>query len=230
MEASSYGPGAVPGPGVGREADVAPAPSVDPTAGRTAGFWEPANPAPLGLAGFAATTMMLSLVNGNLLSPRGLGPVLALALAYGGIAQLLAGMWEFRTGNTFGAVAFSSYGAFWISFFALLHIVPAGLITPHALSAYLWIWGGFTFYMFIASLRTTGAVALVLLLLWITFFLLAIGDMGSGHATWMHWGGYVGIATAAAAFYASFAQVMNSTFGRVVCPLFPLGARPAATP
>jgi succinate-acetate transporter protein len=173
--------------------------------------------------------MMLSLVNGNLISARGIGPVLALALAYGGIAQLLAGMWEFRTGNTFGAVAFTSYGAFWISFFILLHVVPVALITPHALSAYLWIWGGFTFYMFIASLRTTGAVALVLLLLWITYFLLAICDMGSGHATVTHWGGYVGIATAAAAFYASFAQVVNSTFGRVVCPLFPLAARPAAT-
>src|SRR5204863_8383904 len=140
--------------GARREADVAPAPSVDPTAGRAAGFWEPANPAPLGLAGFAATTMMLSLINGNLISPRGVGPVLALALAYGGIAQLLAGMWEFRTGNTFGAVAFSSFGAFWISFFILLRVVPAPLITSHALSAYLWIWGGFTFYMFFASLRT----------------------------------------------------------------------------
>ena len=122
MEASSYGPGAVPGPGVGREADVAPARPVDPTAGRTAGFWEPANPAPLGLAGFAATTMMLSLVNGNLISTAGgSAPSWALALAYGGIAQLLAGMWEFRTGNTFGAVAFSSFGAFWLSFFFLLH-------------------------------------------------------------------------------------------------------------
>lgn len=112
MEASSYGPGAVPGPGVGREADVAPARPVDTTAGRTAGFWEPANPAPLGLAGFAATTMMLSLVNANLISIAGLGVVLGLALAYGGVVQLLAGMWEFRTGNTFGAVAFSSYGGF----------------------------------------------------------------------------------------------------------------------
>jgi succinate-acetate transporter protein len=209
---------------------VAPAPSVDPTAGRTAGFWEPANPAPLGLAGFAATTMMLSLINGNLISARGVGTVLALAIAYGGVAQLLAGMWEFRTGNTFGAVAFSSYGAFWISLFFLLKVVPAGLITPHALSAYLWIWGGFTLYMFVASLRTTAAVALVFLLLWITYFLLAIGDMGSGHATVTHWGGYVGIATAAAAFYASFAQVTNSTFGRVVLPIIPLVGRPAARP
>ena len=233
MEASSYGPGAVPGPGVGREADVAPAPVTtrDPTAGRTAGFWEPANPAPLGLAGFAATTMMLSLVNGNLISPGGLGAVLALALAYGGVIQLLAGMWEFRTGNTFGAVAFSSYGGFWLSLFFLIKFFPLTFLhDPHGISAYLWIWGGFTFYMFIASLRTTGAVALVLLLLWITFFLLAIGDMGSLHPTWTHWGGYVGIATAAAAFYASFAQVVNSTFDRVVCPLFPLATRPAAVP
>jgi succinate-acetate transporter protein len=227
MEASGYGPGARP---VGREADVAPAPSPDPTAGRGAGLWEPANPAPLGLAGFAATTMLLSLINGNLVSAKGIGVVLGLAIAYGGLAQLLAGMWEFRTGNTFGAVAFSSYGAFWISFYFILKVVPSGAVTPHAVSAYLWIWGGFTLYMFVASLRTTGAIALVLLLLAITFFLLAIGDMGSGHTTITHIGGYVGIATAVAAFYASFAQVANSTFGRVVLPLFPLASRPAARP
>jgi succinate-acetate transporter protein len=231
MEASSYGPGARP---VGREADVAPAsatptPSADPTAGKTAGFWEPANPAPLGLAGFAATTMMLSLINANLISPLGAGAVLGLALAYGGTVQLLAGMWEFRTGNTFGAVAFSSYGGFWLSLFFLIKFFPATFIhDPHGMSAYLWIWGGFTLYMFFASLRTTGAIALVFLLLWITYFLLAIGDMGSTSATVTHWGGYVGIATAAAAYYASFAQVINSTFGRVVLPLVPLAVRPAA--
>jgi succinate-acetate transporter protein len=231
MEASSYGAGGGP---VRREADVAPAAAVpptsaDPTAGRTAGVWEPANPAPLGLAGFAATTMMLSLINGNLISPLGAGAVLGLALAYGGTVQLLAGMWEFRTGNTFGAVAFSSYGGFWLSLFVLIKFFPTTFLhDPHAISAYLWIWGGFTLYMFVASLRTTGAVALVFLLLWITYFLLAIGDMGSLHPTVTHWGGYVGIATAAAAFYASFAQVVNSTFGRVVLPLVPLAARPAA--
>lgn len=224
MEASSYPPGGGP---VRREADVAPAPPVAPTTGRPAAIWEPANPAPLGLAAFAATTMMLSLVNGNLISPVGVGAVLGLALAYGGTVQLLAGMWEFRTGNTFGAVAFSSYGGFWLSLFFFVQLYPTAFAhDPHAVSAYLWIWGGFTFYMFIASLRTTGAVALVFLLLWITYFLLAIGNMGSLHATWTHWGGYVGIATAAAAFYASFAQVINSTFGRVVLPLVPLAGRP----
>jgi succinate-acetate transporter protein len=175
--------------------------------------------------------MMLSLVNANLISLLGVGAVLGLALAYGGVVQLLAGMWEFRTGNTFGAVAFSSYGGFWLSLFFLIKLFPGTFLhDPHAVAAYLWIWGGFTLYMFVASLRTTGAVALVFLLLWITYFLLAIGDMGSLHPTWTHWGGYVGIATAAAAFYASFAQVTNSTFGRVVLPIFPLARRPAATP
>jgi succinate-acetate transporter protein len=184
--------------------------------------WTPADPGPLGLAGFAGTTFVLSLMNSNLVSDKGIGAVLALALAYGGLAQLLAGMWEFRTGNTFGAVAFSSFGAFWISFFFLVRVVPASLVTPHALSAYLWMWGIFTTYMFIASLRTTGAVAMVFLLLAVTFILLAIGDMGSGHKSITHAGGYVGLATAAAAWYASFAAVLNSTFGRVLAPVFPL--------
>ena len=108
--------------GGAREADVAPAPAADPYAGRTAG-WTPANPAPLGLAGFAATTFMLSMINADLVSHSsgGLPAFLALALAYGGIAQLIAGIWEFRTGNTFGAVAFCSYGAFWISFYFLVN-------------------------------------------------------------------------------------------------------------
>jgi uncharacterized protein len=184
--------------------------------------WTPADPGPLGLAGFAGTTMILSLINGHLISARGIGVVLGLAIAYGGLAQLLAGMWEFRTGNTFGAVAFTSFGAFWISFYVILKVVPAALITPHAVSAYLWMWGGFTAYMFVASLRTTGAIALVFFLLTATFFLLAIGDMDSGHTTATKWGGYVGIATAAAAFYASFAAVVNSTYGRVILPVFPL--------
>jgi succinate-acetate transporter protein len=174
------------------------------------------------LAGFAGTTFVLSVINANLVSAKGVGTVLALALAYGGIAQLLAGMWEFRTGNTFGAVAFSSYGAFWISFFLLLRVVPATAITPHAVSLYLWMWAIFTAYMFLASLRTTAAIALVLVLLTAAFILLAIGDMGSGHPTITHWGGYVGIATAIAAWYASFAAVINSTFGRIMLPVIPL--------
>ena len=186
--------------------------------------WTPANPAPLGLAGFAMTTFVLSMVNANIVNPEGTAGVLGLALAYGGIAQLLAGMWEFRTGNTFGAVAFSSYGAFWISFWAINVFYAKGL-TPdhagHALGLYLWAWAIFTAYMTVGALRVSGAVLLVFVLLTITFILLGIGNDG-GSATTLHWGGYIGIATAAAAWYASFGMVVNSTFGKPVVPLFPL--------
>jgi uncharacterized protein len=216
-------------PGGPREADVGPAP--DPTGGRSSG-WTPADPGPLGLAAFAGTTFVLSIFNANLVSPKGSGVVLGVAFAYGGLAQLLAGMWEFRTGNTFGAVAFSSFGAFWLSFFFLLRVTPASAVTANGLSVYLYMWAIFTTYMFVASLRTTGAVALVFLLLAVTFFLLAIGNasLAGGTATTngtIKLGGWFGLATAIAAWYASFAVVVNSTFGRVVLPVVPL-ARPAA--
>src|SRR6202011_1920013 len=116
--------------------------------------------APLGLAGFAMTTFVLSMINANWVSGTALPVVLGLALAYGGIAQLLAGMWEFRTGNTFGAVAFSSFGAFWISFFFIVQFsaktIPGAADLHNALAVYLYAWGIFTSYMFVASLRTTG--------------------------------------------------------------------------
>jgi len=189
----------------------------------TAG-WTPADPGPLGLAAFAMTTFVLSMFNAQLVSDAGEPVVLGLAFAYGGLAQLLAGMWEFRTGNTFGAVAFSSFGAFWISFFLLVtffapSIPPAD--AGHAIGLYLWAWAIFTTYMFIASLRPTGAVALVFFLLAITFVLLGIGNSG-GNEDITKIGGYVGLATAAAAWYASFAAVINSTFGRTVAPVMPL--------
>jgi uncharacterized protein len=215
-----------------READVAPAP--DPTGGRLAG-WTPADPGPLGLAAFAGTTFMLSLINAGLVGTHrlpggGLLPmVAALALAYGGVAQFTAGLWEFRTGNTFGAVAFCSYGAFWISFYFIVQSVGqnAPTVVFSGLGLYLWMWGIFTAYMFIASLRTTGAVALVFLLLAITFIILGIGNSslaGTASATngTIKLGGYLGIATAICAWYASFAAVINSTFGRVVAPVVPL--------
>jgi succinate-acetate transporter protein len=170
------------------------------------------------------TTFLLSLVNSNAIALRNITVVLPVAIAYGGIAQLLAGMWEFRTGNTFGAVAFSSFGAFWISYYFLVRVFPVNITKPlaHGVAAYLWAWAIFTAYMFLASLRTTGAVSLVFLLLVATYILLAIGVMGSGNLTITHWGGYIGIATAVAAWYASFAAVLNSTFGRVIAPVVPL--------
>jgi hypothetical protein len=223
MEAANIG---------GREADLAPA--ADPTGGRLAG-WSPADPGPLGLAAFAGTTFMLSLINAGLVGTHrlpggGLLPmVAALALAYGGIAQFTAGLWEFRTGNTFGAVAFCSYGAFWISFFFIVQSVGSNAPTEifSGLGLYLWMWGIFTTYMFIASLRTTGAVAIVFLLLAITFFILGIGNASLAGGTaatngTIKLGGWFGIATAIVAWYASFAAVVNSTFGRVVAPVMPL--------
>lgn len=199
-------------------------PQPPPPERESKGGWTPADPGPLGLAGFAMTTFVLSMFNAKLVGAGGEPVVLGLALAYGGIAQLLAGMWEFRTGNTFGAVAFSSYGAFWISFWALgvfyAPKIPAADV-GHAVGLYLWAWAIFTTYMFVASLRTTGAVAMVFFLLAITFILLGAGRSGA-HDNLVKWGGYVGLATAAVAWYASFAVVTNSTFGRTVLPVMPL--------
>ena len=200
----------------------------DPTRGEgdRASGWKPADPGPLGLGAFAMTTFVLSMFNSNLVDDKGLPVVLGLALAYGGIVQLIAGIWEFRTGNTFGAVAFCSFGAFWISFWAL-NVFYAKDITGnagHAVGVYLWAWAIFTAYMTIAALRVSGAVLLVFVLLTITFILLAIGASGA-HESLTHWGGYLGLATAAAAWYASAAAVTNSTFGRTVMPVYPLSGR-----
>jgi len=200
-------------------------PDIGREDGQPAVGWKPADPGPLGLAGFAMTTFVLSMFNSNLVNGKGVPVVLGLALAYGGIVQLLAGMWEFRNGNTFGAVAFSSFGGFWISFWALeaFYAKQIGGDAGHAVGLYLWAWAIFTAYMTVAAMRTSGAVLLVFVLLTATFVLLAIGETGA-HETVTHWGGYLGLATAAAAWYASFAAVTNSTFGRTVLPVVPLTA------
>jgi uncharacterized protein len=179
-----------------------------------------ADPAPLGLAGFALTTFVLSMFNAGLVGEAGEPVVLGLALAYGGVAQFLAGMWEFRKGNTFGATAFSSYGAFWISFWAFVTFFSDG-VPATAVGLYLIAWGIFTFYMWIASFRTNTAVMMVFLLLWITFVLLGIGDAADNSGI-TKLGGWFGLATAVAAWYASFAGVTNFTFGREIVPVRPL--------
>jgi succinate-acetate transporter protein len=203
-------------------------PRRDPPPGEVmqASVWKPADPGPLGLAGFAMTTFVLSMFNSNLVDDKGVPVVLALALAYGGIVQLIAGLWEFRTGNTFGAVAFCSYGAFWLSFWALnvFYAKDIGGNVGHSIGLYLWAWAIFTAYMTVAALRVNLAVLAVFALLTATFVLLAIGAVGA-HTTVTHWGGYVGLATAAVAWYASFAAVVNSTFERVVLPVMPLSKR-----
>src|SRR5437763_419005 len=185
-----------------------------------------ADPGPLGLAGFALTTFLLSMFNAHLVNTAGEPIVLGVALAYGGLAQLLAGMWEMRTGNTFGAVAFTSYGAFWLSFWAFSQFYADKITNPtsleHAVGLYLITWGIFTTYMFVASLRVSVAVAAVFILLAATFIILGIGNAG-GHTGIVKLGGYVGLATAIAAWYASFANVVNDTFKRIVLPVKHLG-------
>jgi succinate-acetate transporter protein len=151
--------------------------------------------------------------------------VLGLALFYGGLAQLLAGMWEFTKGNTFGALAFTSFGAFWMSFWYLLNHLPAGAAAndvDHAVGVYLLMWAIFTAYMTVAAMRTTGAVLAVFALLTLTFVALAIGWLDNHSTGWIHLGGWLGLITAAAAWYASFAGVTNSTFKRAVLPVVPL--------
>jgi uncharacterized protein len=184
-----------------------------------------ADPAPLGLAAFAMTTFALSIGNAKIWGP-GADAAVALALVYGGAVQLFAGMWEFVRKNTFGALAFSSYGAFWIAYYVFgkfVAVAPAD--APQAVGVFLLGWTIFTAYMLIPSLRVSAAVAAVFALLTVTFVLLTIGAFRT-QATVTQWGGYFGIATAAAAWYASFAGVVNETFKKAIIPTIPLSPAP----
>jgi uncharacterized protein len=186
-------------------------PAVPPTA----------DAAPLGLAAFAATTLFLSVVNADWISKAVQPGVLALALAFGGIAQLLAGMWEFRRNNTFAAVAFTSYGAFWLSFWALGQFYESEVPTAHlndAVGLFLLVWAIFTTYMIVASLRVSVAVALVFIALAVTYWLLMAGNFENSTRL-LKAGGWAGVITAALAFYASFAGVVNETWKRSLIPV-----------
>jgi uncharacterized protein len=183
-----------------------------------------ADPAPLGLAGFGFTTLLLSLINAKILPATLTVLVMSMALAFGGLGQLVAGMWEFKRGNTFAATAFTAYGAFWISFY-LLVVVFVPLLPKTAAVAdvenfvgwYLLGWGIFTAYMFLASLAGARAVTLVFFLLAVTFVLLAIGKFATSDGI-TQVGGFVGLATTAAAVYTSFADVANANFKRRILP------------
>jgi hypothetical protein len=193
--------------------------TVSTPIGVAAGF---ADPGPLGLAGFAGTTFYLSAVNAGLLPKSVEAGVFGLAIFYGGIAQLLAGMWEFVKGNTFGAVAFSSFGAFWLSFWYLVTHLPKAPASDigHAVGTYLLIWTIFTAYMLVASIRTSGAIMAVFLFLTLTFLFLAIGAY-SASSGMTKFGGWLGLITAVLAWYASFAGVFNATARRAVMPTLP---------
>jgi succinate-acetate transporter protein len=186
-----------------------------------------ADPAPLGLAGFALTTFLLSGHNASWIPDL---IWVAPALFYGGLAQLLAGMWEFRNRNVFGATAFSTYGGFWMGlgiFVVLaettkfLSAYKGGDLT-NALAWFLFAFAVFNTYMLIGSTRVNVAVFMVFLTLEITEIMLVIGFFNVSHGGtewWLHAGGWAGIATAGAAWYASAAGVMNGVAGKTVFPV-----------
>jgi succinate-acetate transporter protein len=181
-----------------------------------------ADPAPLGLAGFAFTTFLLSFDNSGLLPASTAMVVMPLAFAYGGFAQIITGAYEMRKGNTFGFTAFTSYGAFWMFYALLVLFASLGIITipDAALGTALILWGFFTLYMWIPAMTTNLTLNLTFLFLWIAFFLLGAGALESSTLL-THLGGYVGFLTAFFAAYTSFAAVTNSVVGAGTIPTGP---------
>jgi uncharacterized protein len=183
-----------------------------------------ANPGPLGLAGFGLTTVVLSCVNAGILPPAAVAAVVPLAFAYGGVAQLIAGVLEFKAGNTFGMVAFTSYGLFWWWFALMKWTVGAGWMqAPPAsgVAVTLLMWGVLTFLLWIVSFRLNKGVWSIFFLLWITFFFLAGGDFGYLIGSWScgKIGGYLGLLTGIDALLVAFIEVFNATAGREVISL-----------
>jgi succinate-acetate transporter protein len=179
------------------------------------------DPAGLGLAAFALTTFVLSAVNAGWVPTDTAPVVFGLALFYGGAVQVVAGIWEFANRNTFGAVAFCSYGGFWMSFWYLSVATKLGSDGAKGVGIYLVAWAIFTCYMTIAAFRTNWTVFLVFVALTLTYIALALGAFIAPNP-WNYVGGYLGIITALLAWYGSFATVCNFTFKRT---LLPLGAR-----
>lgn len=177
-----------------------------------------ADPGPLGLAGFAMTTFCLSTANAGLWKGAGLTAAISLAFIYGGVAQFAAGMWEFARKNTFGALAFTSYGAFWIGLYFFINF-NGGLKVTNGLAIYLLAWTIFTAYMTIAAAKTNPALLSVFVVLLLTFIFLTIGAWGAGHSGMTKIGGWLGILTAIIAWYCSAAGVINETHGKTVLPL-----------
>lgn len=177
-----------------------------------------ANPAPLGLLGFGLTTVLLNVHNAGFYEINSM--ILAMGIAYGGIAQIMACAMEYKKGNTFGTVAFGSYGLFWWSFVLLLILPKMNLAAAPddlALASYLFMWGLFTLVMFFGTLKLSRGLQVIFGSLAILFFLLAIGDV-TGNATIKLIAGYEGIFTGFSAVYVGLAQVLNETYGRDVLP------------
>ncbi|WP_457559662.1 acetate uptake transporter [Candidatus Harpocratesius sp.] len=182
------------------------------------------NPAPLGLLGFGMTTVLLNLHNSGVYALGSM--ILAMGLVYGGLAQVIAGIMEWKKGNTFGSVAFTSYGLFWWSL-VLLVVLPgisgfeAFVVTNEAKVAYLIMWGIFTSFMFLGTFKSNLATMFVFLSLAVLFFLLAIAD-ATGSAAIGVIAGIEGIICGSSAIYTAFAEILNEKYGKTVLPLFPV--------
>lgn len=180
-----------------------------------------ANPAPLGLLGFGMTTVLLNLHNAGCFELNSM--ILAMGLCYGGTAQIIAGLMEWRKGNTFATTAFVSYGFFWLSLVALVllpKIIPSVVAANEtAMAAYLALWGLFTAVMFLGTFRLNRALQVVFGTLTILFFLLAIGDFTAASASFKHGTGWEGVVCGLAAIYTGLAQVLNELSGKIMLPL-----------
>ncbi len=178
-----------------------------------------ANPGPLGLLGFGMTTILLNLHNAGFFPLSAI--ILSMGIFYGGLAQVAAGIMEFKKGNTFGTTAFTSYGMFWLSLVGILMLPKMGLAEasdPQFLGVYLALWGVFTLFMFFGTLRANRAIQFVFGSLVVLFFLLAIGNF-TANAALLTFAGYEGIICGASAIYLAMAEVLNEQYGRTVLPI-----------
>ncbi len=181
-----------------------------------------ANPAPLGLFGFGMTTVLLNLHNAGFYEMNAM--ILSMGLFYGGTAQVIAGIMEYKKNNTFGMTAFISYGFFWISLAGLIFMAKWGWVTATpgtALVAYLIIWGIFTLLLFFGTLRINKALQIVFGSLTILFFLLAVGDATKNESI-TRFAGYEGIICGGSAIYTGIANLLNEVYGYTILPLGPV--------
>jgi len=178
-----------------------------------------ANPAPLGLMGFGMTTVLLNIHNAGLFGGgESMGIILAMGIFYGGLAQIFAGIMEFRKGNTFGTTAFTSYGLFWISLVCIVLFGGEWGTSPGFMGWYLFLWGLFTCYMWTATWKKNRALQFVFLSLTVLFWLLAVGDW-FGIALVTRIAGFEGIVCGLSAIYLAAAEVINESKGRTVLPI-----------
>ncbi|EKT64412.1 acetate uptake transporter [Providencia alcalifaciens] len=178
-----------------------------------------ANPGPLGLLGFGMTTILLNIHNAGFFPLSSV--ILSMGIFYGGIAQVIAGIIEYKKGNTFSATAFTSYGFFWLALVGLLFLPTMGLAEatdPAFLGMFLLLWGIFTFFMFLGTFKTNFVLQFIFGSLTVLFAMLAIGNL-TNNATLLQFAGYEGIICGASAFYLAMAEVLNEQYGKTILPI-----------